>query len=961
MKKRGSILALLLVVTLIGFCSTTPPKREMRSAWLATVWRIDWPTTAMTSVTATNINKQKNELITILDSVKAANMNAIFFQVRPEADAFYQSAYEPWSAHLGGARGTYPGYDPLAFAIEEAHKRGIELHAWLNPYRFESVSGKYSGQPGDYRASHPEWILDYSTPTKTDITIFDPGNPGVRKLIKNIVGDILSKYDVDGIVFDDYFYAYGGTSSTLDSYSQNLYKPANMSLADWRRDNINKMIADVYDTIQIVKPYVTFGVSPFGIWTTNSAVAQARGLTLPQGITGLDAYSVIYCDPVAWLEQGKVDYISPQLYWTTTSSGQDYDVLCPWWSDVVYRYGKHFYSSMSLSSLSSTYQVRSSSEGNVDTIPSNLHELKKYMLNGGLTTGLTRTEMRIISSVAFDDNEIGLQIDRNRLSTKNAAPGHVFYSVKHLVTNGKFTKYLREQKFTSSALTPAIGWKTHPTLTAPTNVTRTGNTLSWSYSGSNVRFAVYAIPNSQVGNPAAFENINNLLGITYTKQFNVTKYSSLYNTHTFLVSTVDRYGNEFLPVESAPVDPPIVPTDTLQLTQLWEFSVQKGNLGTAVDDVQNGFAIRKDGSKLYLGTRNNGSNQVAIYNAATGERAGYLPALSGFSSAIGGDVAVDDNGAIYACNVVNGGTGALQVAKWDSETDASPQIIISTTSHGGSDANRIGYGVGVKIDASGNGFILMHKGGTSEFKIWKISGGTPVSQNPTTITATPTITDAYARISIVDNNHFWIDGNANYPHYGTITWSGGNPTSISLQVINPNGDLNSGVGGATEFSLGGKRYLVAARNNHGDLFTDKHSALLKQLGTGTAIINQNVLGTPLPTNGLGATTDPSHFVESNIYVSGNTAYVYLMGGFNGIAGYKLMNNSSGFTPAKFVYQILPTPTGIQINLDKTSMVEIYNINGVLIDKKEVIGTYICELKKGIYLIRIDNQVTKFIK
>ena len=530
------------------------PKREMRAGWLATVYRIDWPTTAMGTVTAANIANQKKELITILDSVKAANMNAVFFQVRPETDAFYNSAYEPWSAHLGGLRGVYPGYDPLAFAIDESHKRGIELHAWLNPYRFETSAKKYAGAVCDYKASHPEWILDYAIyntdgSKKTDgITILDPGNPGVRKLIKNVVGDLLSKYDLDGIIFDDYFYAYAGTSTTLDSYSQGLYKSAGMTLSNWRRDNVNKMVADVYDTIQAVKPQVIFGVSPFGIWTTQSSVATARGLTLPSGITGSDMYEQIYCDPVAWLQQGKVDYISPQLYWTTTSTGQDYKKLCPWWSDVANKYSKYFYSSMSVSALTSTYQAPGTKTAiPARIIPADLGELKLYTRNGGLPTGLTNTEQRVSQALEFADSEVGLEIDWNRTSTKNAAPGAVLYSIKNIVTNGKFSKYLREQKFTSPALTPAVNWKLHATLSQPTNIRLSGNTLSWSSTDSNIRFTVYTVPNGLVGTPAVFTNVVNLLGVSYSNQFDLTKYTRLFATQTFAVAAMDRYGNEYTP------------------------------------------------------------------------------------------------------------------------------------------------------------------------------------------------------------------------------------------------------------------------------------------------------------------------------------------------------------------------------------------------------------------------------
>ena len=546
------ILYLFLCISTILLAQ--PPKREMRVGWLATVYRIDWPTTAMSSVTPAKIAAQKAEFVAILDSVKAANMNAVFFQIRPETDAFYNSAYEPWSAHLGGERGIYPGYDPLAFAIEEAHKRGIELHAWMNPYRFETSAGKYLGKPGDYKTVHPEWILDYAKytnglKTTEGVTILDPGNPAVRKLIKNVVGDVLSKYDLDGIIFDDYFYAYSATSATFDSYSQNLWKPSNMTLSNWRRDNVNKMVADVFDTIQAVKPHVIFGVSPFGIWTTSSAVATSRGLTLPSGITGSNMYEQIYCDPVAWLEQGKVDYISPQLYWKTTSTGQDYKKLCPWWSDVANKYSKYFYSSMSLTALTSSYKSPQFSPAVPWTdVPSDLHELKLYAKNGGMLSGLTKTEQRVAAATNFDDAEVGLQIDWNRNSTKNAAPGSVFYSIKNLWTKGSFTKYLREQKFTSPALTPAVSWKSHSTLTAPSNVKVNGTTLNWDYSLQNVRFSVYAVPYLQVGTAAAFTNVVNLLGVSYSNQFDLAKYTTLLSTHKFAVAALDRYGNEFTPV-----------------------------------------------------------------------------------------------------------------------------------------------------------------------------------------------------------------------------------------------------------------------------------------------------------------------------------------------------------------------------------------------------------------------------
>jgi hypothetical protein len=216
---------------------------------------------------------------------------------------------------------------------------------------------------------------------------------------------------------------------------------------------------------------------------------------------------------------------------------------------VANKYSKYFYSSMSMTDLVSTYKAPQYTPAVPWTnIPTSLPELKQYTANGGLPTGLSRTEQRIISATnTFADAEAGLEIDWNRNSTKNAAPGSVIWSIQNLWTKGKFTKYLREQKFTSPALPPAISWKTHATLTTPSNVKLTGNLLSWNSTDTNVRFTIYAVPNASVGTPTAFTNVLNLIGISYSKQFDLTKYSGLFTTHKFAVAALDRYGNEFTP------------------------------------------------------------------------------------------------------------------------------------------------------------------------------------------------------------------------------------------------------------------------------------------------------------------------------------------------------------------------------------------------------------------------------
>lgn len=222
------------------------PKKEVRAFWLSTVWRLTWPKTTVISNTgnAQEIQEQKDELIMLLDSVKAANANTVYFQVRGRCDAMYKSSYEPWSSDLVATRGMDPGYDPLLFAVEEAHKRGIEIHAWFNPYRYESVLHQWDGTPQNYRESHPEWLLDYS-----DGSILNPAMPEVRDHITAIIQEVVQNYDIDGVVFDDYFYM-SGTTDDMDDELYQQSNPDNLSRADWRRQNVNKLIAQVYRMIQ---------------------------------------------------------------------------------------------------------------------------------------------------------------------------------------------------------------------------------------------------------------------------------------------------------------------------------------------------------------------------------------------------------------------------------------------------------------------------------------------------------------------------------------------------------------------------------------------------------------------------------------------------------------------------------------------------------------------------------------
>ncbi len=508
-------LALLPAVTMRG--ADTPQKHEMRSAWVATVWRLDWPSTVITSTGNENqITRQKNEMIRLLDSLQVNNMNAVNFQVRSRCDAMYKSSFEPWSADLVSERGLDPGYDPLQFVVEECHKRGMECHAWLNPYRFESVIEQWSGLPGDYRKDHPDWLLDVK-----GASILNPGRPEVTQLICDIIAEIITNYDVDGVLFDDYFYLSGTTSDQDgDLYAAYKAEGGTLSQNDWRRDNVNHMVAAVYKTIKDIKPYVRFGVSPAGIACTSSSVARKYGISPCP--TGSDwQYNDIYSDPIAWISQQSLDFISPQIYWTI-GNGTDYDKATKWWSEVANKWNRHLYVSHSISSLTGASKA-----------------------NG--VTGIENDKVNPLASGPNSESfeEYANQIRLNRQYTLNNAPGSIFYSCKYLYSIAPlFAHYLKTTVFNTPALMPALTWLPVANPGNVSNVARAGNKLTWN-GQDNVRYTVYAVPSSV--DPANFSrDVEYLLGVSYENSYTIPeKYLAGYN---FAVCVYDRYANEYNPV-----------------------------------------------------------------------------------------------------------------------------------------------------------------------------------------------------------------------------------------------------------------------------------------------------------------------------------------------------------------------------------------------------------------------------
>ncbi|PRQ03729.1 hypothetical protein ENSA5_12790 [Enhygromyxa salina] len=307
-------------------------QREFRAVWVATVYNINWP-----SNSGLDVGAAQAELLDIIETCEAINLNAIVFQIRPESDAVYASELEPWSRYLTGAQGGDPGFDPLDFLLAEAHARNIEVHAWINPYRAAASAASNLAAP-HIALQEPDHAHTYN-----GALWMDPGAIAVREHVVDVVLDVVERYEIDGVHLDDYFYPYPDNSPFPDdlTWEQYLQDGGMLALADWRRDNVNDLVEELHDSIFAADPDVRFGISPFGIYRPG----------IPEGIVGFDQYAQLYADPLLWIEQGWVDYLAPQLYWPTTYAQQDYEVLLDWWSQQ--NNGRYIFAGNYLSQLGS--------------------------------------------------------------------------------------------------------------------------------------------------------------------------------------------------------------------------------------------------------------------------------------------------------------------------------------------------------------------------------------------------------------------------------------------------------------------------------------------------------------------------------------------------------------------------------------------------------------------------------
>ena len=383
----------------------------MRAVWIATVDNMDWPSRAGLSS-----DQQKSELLAIFDKVAELRMNAVILQVRPAADAFYASKLEPWSEYLTGTMGRAPEpyYDPLTFAVAEAHKRGLELHVWINPYRARYSKTRPASRDHVSRAQ-PRLVRQYGS-----YLWMDPGDPAVRERTKQVVYDLVRRYDIDAVHMDDYFYPYRERKRGRDipfpdasTYARYRKKGGRLDRDDWRRENVNLLVRELYDGIHDVKPWVRFGVSPFGIWRPGN----------PPSVRGLDQYTEIYADAKKWWNEGWVDYLVPQLYWSVDKPQQRYDLLLEWWSQ---------------------------------------QNLKGRHLWPGNYTG----KVAFTNSAAWRSDEIMEQIRLTR--AQPGATGNVHFSAKVLMQDpDNLDGRLRHEAYAVAALPPASTWLKGSNLPAP--------------------------------------------------------------------------------------------------------------------------------------------------------------------------------------------------------------------------------------------------------------------------------------------------------------------------------------------------------------------------------------------------------------------------------------------------------------------------------------------------------------
>lgn len=481
------LLSLLLAVSALGcYAGGEDVMREHRAIWFSPMLKSTWPGGRITESGAASSRRQ---LTTYLTRLQSHGINTLYFHVRAHCDATYESSFEPWSSAVGGSRGTAPGIDPFGTFIEVAHSLGIEVYAWVNPYRYSS-GGSYGEGERNYENSHPEWLM--SAP---DQKILNPGLPEVRQRVVDVCSEVATKYDIDGLIFDDYFY-HSSIGLSLDRDLWQAYKDAGgtLSQADWRRENVNMMVRDVRDAVKAARPYAVFSISPAGRISPDNIASY--GLT--PGPYGDMNYSDLYADPIYWLSQGWLDFLSPQVYWHSY-----FNKLTDWYSVAVPHFNRHLYTSVDCSRLS----------GNASEYIRQIEYMRSHVRPNE-------------SGVVFFDYG-----------------AYTNYREVYHGKNTRFGEILRAETFAWNALSPIHHWRTDAVDRQVGPVVRSGNTLSWTApegaGADSRRYALYLLPEG--ADRASFAcQPEYLVQAVYGESYEIPSDAE---AGTYAVAVYDRFSN----------------------------------------------------------------------------------------------------------------------------------------------------------------------------------------------------------------------------------------------------------------------------------------------------------------------------------------------------------------------------------------------------------------------------------
>ena len=491
------LFSLLLLLFLFGkehILAQTAPKRELRAVWIATVKNIDWPSQA-----GLPTESQQKEMLDLLDFHRKNGMNAVVMQIRPAADAFYDSKYEPWSEWLNGKQGKSPDpyYDPLSFIIKACHERGMEFHAWFNPYRavVDQDSTKILA-PDHISEQYPEWFLKYGKNL-----YFDPGEPQARLYLSQIISDVLYRYDIDGVHFDDYFYPYKIPAVPFpDTASYARYGEFFEEVDDWRRNNVDEFIRVLSRRIKSIKPWVKFGISPFGVWRNQSK--DPRGSATRAGQT---SYDDLYADIKKWLDQEWIDYVVPQIYFSIGYELVSYDITLEWWQK--HHNARHLYIGQA------AYKINNNKD--------------------------TRWK---------DPAQIPSQIRLNR--TYKDVQGSMFFSAKSFKSNPLgIVDSLQQRLFNRPALFPLMPWLGGKAPNSPNELEassqRKGVILSWEAPLLGTKpayYAIYRFPSKVPGSISSSEHLIDVIGAS--KNFYIDRTLTKVGKYTYIVTALDRLHHE---------------------------------------------------------------------------------------------------------------------------------------------------------------------------------------------------------------------------------------------------------------------------------------------------------------------------------------------------------------------------------------------------------------------------------